>query len=91
MNKEKFLELAGQIYDSTNIQADRVSVSKVVLEEITDRISSEIHSNSDDIVDDYRFGVQFGNEIIVEDFSIDINKIQRIVKDVLNEYFVAIS
>jgi hypothetical protein len=90
MNKEKFLELAGQIYDSTNAQIDKVSASKVILDEIADRISSEINDNSDDIVDDYRFGIQCGNEIIVEDFSIDINKIERIVKQVLNDYFVAI-
>ena len=89
MNKEKFLELAGQIYDSTKMQTDKVSVSKVVLEEIIDRISTEVSEGAEDLIDDYTFGIRCGNEIQVEDVSIDHYKVVRIVKEVLDEYFIA--
>jgi hypothetical protein len=88
MNKEKFLEIASQIYDNLNIEANnKILVSKGVLDEITDRISSELFDKGEDLIDNYNLKIIGNNEIQIERLRLDFRTMDQIIQEVLNTYF----
>ena len=88
MNKEQFLELAGQLFDQTTpvVNEEKIALDKDVFDEIQDQISSEIYDSGMDIVDDYELEM-YSREITLESISLNVGDIDKIVKNVLERYF----
>ena len=55
MKKEKFLELASQLFDQTNElkEEEKIPIEINLLDEIVDQISSELFDQGTGIIDDY--------------------------------------
>ena len=88
MEKEKFLELASQLFDQTNPKTEgRILVDKNLLDEIVDQISSEIIDQGTGIIDDYELEMN-SNEVTVEGVDFNIRTVESIVGEVLERYFV---
>jgi len=88
MKKEKFLELASQLFDqSTDLkEEEKIPVQKDLLEEIVDQIKSELYESGMGIVDDYELGM-CGREVELESISFNLNEVEKIVEEVLKRYF----
>lgn len=88
MEKEKFLELASQLFDQTNPKTEgRILVEKNLLDEIVDQISSEIIDQGTGIIDDYELEMN-SNEVTLEGVDFNIRTVESIVGEVLERYFV---
>jgi hypothetical protein len=88
MEKEKFLELASQLFDQTNPKTEgRILVDKNLLDEIVDQISSEIIDQGTGIIDDYELEMN-SNEVTLEGVDFNIRTVESIVGEVLERYFV---
>ena len=88
MEKEKFLELARQLFDQTNPKTEgRILVDKNLLDEIVDQISSEIIDQGTGIIDDYELEMN-SNEVTLEGVDFNIRTVESIVGEVLERYFV---
>ena len=88
MEKEKFLELASQLFDQTNPKTEgRILVDKNLLDEIIDQISSEIIDQGTGIIDDYELEMN-SNEVTLEGVDFNIRTVESIVGEVLERYFV---
>ena len=88
MEKEKFLELASQLFDQTNQKTEgRILVDKNLLDEIVDQISSEIIDQGTGIIDDYELEMN-SNEVTLEGVDFNIRTVESIVGEVLERYFV---
>lgn len=88
MEKEKFLELASQLFDQTNPKTEgRILVDKNLLEEIVDQISSEIMDQGTGIIDDYELEMN-SNEVTLEGVDFNIRTVESLVGEVLERYFV---
>ena len=88
MEKEKFLELASQLFDQTNSKTEgRILVDKNLLDEIVDQISSEIIDQGTGIIDDYELEMN-SNEVTLEGVDFNIRTVESIVGEVLERYFV---
>lgn len=88
MEKEKFLELASQLFDQTNPKTEgRILVDKNLLEEIVDQISSEIMDQGTGIIDDYELEMN-SNEVTLERVDFKIRTVESLVGEVLERYFV---
>ena len=88
MEKEKFLELASQLFDQTNPKTEgRILVDKNLLDEIVDQISSEIIDQVTGIIDDYELEMN-SNEVTLEGVDFNIRTVESIVGEVLERYFV---
>ena len=88
MEKEKFLELASQLFDQTNPKTEgRILVDKNLLDEIVDQISSEIIDQGPGIIDDYELEMN-SNEVTLEGVDFNIRTVESIVGEVLERYFV---
>ena len=88
MEKEKFLELASQLFDLTNPKTEgRILVDKNLLDEIVDQISSEIIDQGTGIIDDYELEMN-SNEVTLEGVDFIIRTVESIVGEVLERYFV---
>ena len=88
MEKEKFLELASQLFDQTNSKTEgRILVDKNLLDEIIDQISSEIIDQGTGIIDDYELEMN-SNEVTLEGVDFNIRTVESIVGEVLERYFV---
>ena len=88
MNKEKFLELASQLFDqSTKLkEEEKIQIEVNLFEEIVDQITSEVFDNGIDLVDDYDLGM-CGREVELESVEFNLRKVEAIVKEVLERYF----
>ena len=90
MKKEKFLELASQLFDfnqPTNLEEDEKSpVQKDLMDEIVDQISSEIFDSGMGIVDDYDLGM-CGREVELEGVTFNVRQMESLIKEVLERYF----
>jgi len=87
MKKEKFLELASQLFDQTNlVEESKIVLEKDLFDEIQDQISSEIYDSGMDIVDDYELEM-YGREITLESITLNLGDVDKIVKSVLERYF----
>lgn len=88
MEKEKFLELASQLFDQTNPKTEgRILVDKNLLDEIVDQISSEIIDQGTGIIDDYELEMN-SNEVTLEGVDFNIRTVESLVGEVLERYFV---
>ena len=88
MEKEKFLELASQLFDQTNPKTEgRILVDKSFLDEIVDQISSEIVDHGTAIIDDYELEMN-SNEVTLEGVDYNIRMVEGLIKEVLERYFV---
>jgi hypothetical protein len=88
MEKEKFLELASQLFDQTNPKTEgRILVDKNLLDEIVDQISSEIIDQGTAIIDDYELEMN-SNEVTLEGVDFNIRMVEGLIKEVLERYFV---
>jgi hypothetical protein len=90
MKKEKFLELASQLFDlnqPTNLEEDeKIPVQKDLMDEIVDQISSEIFDSGMGIVDDYDLGM-CGREVELEGVTFNVRQMESLIKEVLERYF----
>jgi hypothetical protein len=88
MEKEKFLELASQLFDQTNPKTEgRILIDKNLLDEIVDQISSEIIDQGTAIIDDYELEMN-SNEVTLEGVDFNIRMVEGLIKEVLERYFV---
>lgn len=88
MNKEQFLELAGQLFDQTTpvVNEELIPLDKDTFDEIVDRIGSEINDMGRDLVDDYTLEL-YDKEVTLESVDIDYRAIESAVREVLKNYF----
>lgn len=88
MQKEKFLELAGKLFDETNVVAEsnKVVIDKNLLLEIIDRVSSQITECGKELIDDYELEM-YRNEVSIESVDINHGYVEDTVAEVLNRYF----
>ena len=88
MKKEEFLELASQLFDQTNPKTgEKILVTKNLLDEIVDQISSEIVDQGTGIIDDYELEMN-SNEVTLEGVDFNIRTVESLVGEVLERYFV---
>jgi len=88
MKKEKFLELASQLFDQTNEleEDEKIPLQKDLMDEIVDQISSEIFDSGMGIVDDYDLGM-CGREVELEGVTLNVREMENLIKEVLQRYF----
>jgi hypothetical protein len=88
MKKEKFLELASELFDqSTNLkEEEKIQIESNFFEEIVDQISSEVFDEGKGLIEDYELEL-CGNEIYLESVELDIRRIEKTIKEVLERYF----
>ena len=88
MKKEKFLELASQLFDqSTNLkEEEKIPLQRDLMDEIVDQISSEFFDSGMGIVDDYELGM-CGREGELEGVTFNVREMENLIKEVLERYF----
>ena len=87
MKKEKFLELASQLFDQTNLVVEsKITLDKNVWDEIVDQIGSEINDLGRDLIENYELEM-YSNEVTLEGVTLDYGEIQKTIKNVLERYF----
>jgi hypothetical protein len=88
MKKEKFLELASQLFDQTNElkEEEKIQIETNLFDEIVDQIGSELFDEGKDLIGDYELEL-CGNEIYLEGVNLDIRVINKRIKEVLERYF----
>jgi hypothetical protein len=88
MKKEKFLELASQLFDQTNEleEDEKIPLQKDLMDEIVDQISSEFFDSGMGIVDDYDLGM-CGREVELEGVTFNVRQMESLIKEVLERYF----
>jgi hypothetical protein len=88
MKKEKFLELASQLFDQTNElkEEEKIQIESNHFDEIVDQIGSELYEESFELIEDYDLELN-GNEIYLESCRLNIRKLEKTIKEVLERYF----
>ena len=88
MKKEKFLELASQLFDqTTNLkEEEKIPLQRDLMDEIVDQISSEFFDSGMGIVDDYELGM-CGREVELEGVTFNVREMENLIKEVLERYF----
>jgi len=88
MKKEKFLELASQLFDqTTNLkEEEKIQIESNFFDEIVDQVSSEINDMGMEIIEDYDLELS-GNEIYLDGCRISISRVEKTIKEVLERYF----
>ena len=87
MKKEKFLELASQLFDQTNLVVEsKITLDKSTWDEIVDQIGSEINDLGRDLIENYELEM-YSNEVTLEGVTLDYGEIQKTIKNVLERYF----
>ena len=88
MKKEKFLELASQLFDQTNELKDeeKIQIETNHFDEIVDQIGSEINDLGRDLIENYELEM-YSNEVTLESVTLDYGEIQKTIKNVLERYF----
>lgn len=88
MQKEKFLELAGQLFDQTTVlkEEEKIPLQKDVMDEIVDQISSEFFDQGTGIIDDYDLEMN-SNEVTLEGVTFNVRQMESLIKEVLERYF----
>jgi hypothetical protein len=87
MKKEKFLELASQLFDQTNLVVEsKITLDKSTWDEIVDQIGSEINDLGRDLIENYELEM-YSNEVTLESVTLDYGEIQGTIKNVLERYF----
>jgi hypothetical protein len=88
MKKEKFLELASQLFDQTNElkEEEKIQIESNHFDEIVDQIGSELYEEGFELIEDYDLELN-GNEIYLESCRLSIRKLEKTIKEVLERYF----
>ena len=88
MKKEKFLELAGQLFDQVNPsnEQSKITLDKNLFDEIVDQVSSEVFEEGIDLIDDYDLEI-YSREVTLESIRLNLGYIENAVKNVLERYF----
>ena len=88
MNKEQFLELAGQAFDQINQSEskDKISLSRNLFDEIVDQISSDIFEAGVGLIDNYELSM-YSREVELDSVSFNLSDIEYSIKNVLERYF----
>jgi DNA polymerase III sliding clamp (beta) subunit (PCNA family) len=88
MKKEKFLELASQLFDQTNElkEEEKIQIESNHFDEIVDQIGSEINDLGIDLIENYELEM-YSNEVNLESVTLDYGEIQKTIKNVLERYF----
>lgn len=88
MKKEKFLELASQLFDqTTNLkEEEKIQIDSNFFDEIVDQVASEINDLGRDLVEEYDLELS-GNEIYLDSVRLDYSRIEETIKEVLERYF----
>jgi hypothetical protein len=88
MKKEKFLELASELFDqSTNLkEEEKIQIESNFFDEIVDQIGSEINDLGRDLIENYELEM-YSNEVTLESVTLDYGEIQKTIKNVLERYF----
>ena len=88
MKKDQFLELAGQLFDQVNPSEnqDKIVLDKNLFDEIVDQISSEVHDEGMDLIDNYELEM-YSREVTLESIDLNLGYIENAVKNVLERYF----
>ena len=88
MKKEKFLELASQLFDqTTNLkEEEKIQIESNFFYEIVDQVASEINDLGRDLVEEYELELS-GNEIYLDSVRLDYSEIEKTIKNVLERYF----
>lgn len=88
MKKEKFLELASQLFDQTTDlkEEEKIPLQRDLMDEIVDQISSEFFDSGMGIVDDYELGM-CGREVELEGVTFNVREMENLIKEVLERYF----
>jgi hypothetical protein len=88
MKKEQFLELASQLFDqTTNLkEEEKIPIEINFFDEIVDQITSELNDEGLELIEDYDLELN-GNEIYLESCRLNIRKLEKTIKEVLERYF----
>lgn len=88
MKKEKFLELAGQLFDqTTNLkEEEKIQIESNFFDEIVDQVASEINDLGRDLIENYDLEM-YSNEVTLESVTLDYGEIEKSIKNVLERYF----
>ena len=88
MKKEKFLELASQLFDqTTNLkEEEKIQIESNFFDEIVDQIGSEINDLGRDLIENYQLEM-YSNEVTLESVDLDYGEIEKSIKNVLERYF----
>jgi len=88
MKKEKFLELASQLFDQTLElkEEEKIQIEINLFDEIVDQITSELNDEGLELIEDYDLELN-GNEIYLESCRLSIRKLEKTIKEVLERYF----
>jgi len=88
MKKEKFLELASQLFDqTTNLkEEEKIQIESNFFDEIVDQIGSEINDLGRDLIENYELEM-YSNEVTLESVTLDYGEIEKTIKNVLERYF----
>lgn len=88
MKKEKFLELASQLFDqTTNLkEEEKIQIDSNFFDEIVDQVASEINDLGRDLIENYELEM-YSNEVTLEGVTLDYGEIEKSIKNVLERYF----
>lgn len=88
MKKEKFLELASQLFDqTTNLkEEEKIQIESNFFDEIVDQVASEINDLGRDLVEEYELELD-GHEVYLDSVRLDYSEIEKTIKNVLERYF----
>ena len=88
MKKEKFLELASQLFDQTTTlkEEEKIQIESNFFDEIVDQIGSEINDLGRDLIENYQLEM-YSNEVTLESVDLDYGEIEGSIKNVLERYF----
>jgi hypothetical protein len=88
MKKEKFLELASQLFDqTTNLkEEEKIQIETNLFDEIVDQIGSEVNDLGRDLIENYELEM-CSHEVTLEEVTLDYGEIEKTVKNVLLRYF----
>ena len=88
MKKEKFLELASQLFDqTTNLkEEEKIQIESNFFDEIVDQVASEINDLGRDLIENYELEM-YSNEVTLEGVTLDYGEIEKSIKNVLERYF----
>jgi len=88
MKKEKFLELASQLFDQTNElqEEEKIPVETNLFDEIVDQIKSELYESGIGLIEDYELEMN-SREVELESVSLNLNEVENVVEEVLKRYF----
>jgi hypothetical protein len=78
---EQVIKLIGDIEESETFEFHSESISK-----LSDDIADALQSEGTDLIDDYDLSIS-GREVELDSVDLDENRIARVVKDIVEDFF----